>query len=276
MYAGTSLGNFIWWNYLLPHKQYSLMQGYQQIDPLTVGGMRLQDSSIVFFNESAGVDRARTGCLKNGATYCLAPVMFANNTAGTAGKNSAQLPYPQNEPPNYDIFNSDFTHRQQYDIFMVGTECCTCPGEFRCGDWNKPGALGGMRVLDEGTQQFYKLASQDWATTYGKRVVHPIFYEWVNDPMAVYQAWPVKAEKYIIAATILAPSLAFLSVFVLNWILRLLCEKKLAAPISTLVPSSGVGRDLSKRFLPNMYEQQMEQEAHEGNMLIPDPKYLTL
>lgn len=274
--AGTCIGNYVYWNYLMPHESYSRMQGYQQIDPLSVSGLRLQDSSIVLFNESAGVDRARTGCLKNGVTYCVAPIMYANNTAATPGRNMAQLPFPQNEPPNNDIFNSDFTHRQQYDLFMVGTDCCSCPGEFRCGDWNRPGPLGAMRLLDENKRQFFRLASLEWATTYGKLVKHPIFYEWVADPMSVYQELPSRANRVIIASVLLAPTVAFLAVFVLNFILRLLHDSGLAAPVTTMVPSAGVGRDLSKRFLPQMYKHQMDEEAQQGNYLMPDPKYLTL
>ena len=42
-----------------------------------------------------------------------------------------------------------------------------------------------MRVLSNEKRKFYRPAAEEWATTHGKLVLHPVFYEWVADPVAV-------------------------------------------------------------------------------------------
>merc|ERR1712226_1842329 len=67
------LANGIWYNYLLPYQQMLRLQAYNNINPAVATGERLQDIGVAVFNKSANVDRARTGCLKNDITYCVAP-----------------------------------------------------------------------------------------------------------------------------------------------------------------------------------------------------------
>merc|ERR1719401_690631 len=118
------------------------LQAYSGIDPSSVSGKRLQDAGVVAFNASAGVDRMRAGCLKNGATFCVAPVVPGGELSPDSSKTQ--------------------------DLFMVGTDCCSCPGEFRCGDWNIPKPLGGLRVFDADKHSLFKLAAEERAVTHGR------------------------------------------------------------------------------------------------------------
>ncbi|CAL1156818.1 unnamed protein product [Cladocopium goreaui] len=104
-------------------------QVYQSINPLNanVTGLRLQDAGAITFDRNSGVDRMMTGCFVDTTTFCVAAITSVSEKAGR-------------------LIPSDLS---QYDLFMTGTDCCECPGEFRCGDWNHPGEhLGGLRETD--------------------------------------------------------------------------------------------------------------------------------
>eukprot|EP00913_Durusdinium_trenchii_P032945 g30841.t1 len=107
----------------------------------------LQDAGVMTFDRASGVNRMMTGCFVDTTTFCIAAITSVTE------KDGKLLPQ--------DL--------SQYDLFMAGTDCCECPGEFRCGDWNVPGAhLGGYRETDAAINKFYSLASQDFAAAYHK------------------------------------------------------------------------------------------------------------
>jgi len=74
-----------------------------------------------------------------------------------------------------------------YDFWAVGTDCCeaseTGPG-FTCGSASSPAARGGVRVMDEGATRFYRLAVDQAELASGIRADHPVFFHWVEDPIA--------------------------------------------------------------------------------------------
>ncbi|OLQ01225.1 hypothetical protein AK812_SmicGene16032 [Symbiodinium microadriaticum] len=107
---GTALGGSLWQHSYHPSQLLSKMQVYESISPANATGLRLQDAGQISFATAVGVNRQMTGCLKDGATFCIAPVVAIGEKDG--------LRVPAN--------------MSQYDLFMVGVDCCECPGEFRC------------------------------------------------------------------------------------------------------------------------------------------------
>lgn len=246
--CGTYLGNALWNQHFLPYTRLARLQAYSNIDPRINGGKRLQDAGVVSFNASAGVDRTRAGCLKNGATYCVAPIII--------GKDVVK-----------DLLGGD-AHPTQ-DLFMAGVDCCDCPGEFRCGDWDRPLQLGGLRVFDATRHSFYTLAAQDWSATLHRSLGHPLFFEWTAHPMQTFQDLNDKGNHLRMLAFLAGPSLIVLATIALNGLLALLCRAGLAAPIETPVPPPGLGRAMRSHFMPHMHYNQ-----HKDDDM--DPKYLIL
>lgn len=249
--AGSWIGNYIWYHQLLPHARMERLQAYGNVDPRAASGKRLMDAGVVAFNASAGVDRTRSGCLKNGATYCVAPIVFGKELVAGLGVGGG----PEGTQ----------------DLFMSGIDCCDCPGEFRCGDWNVPLPLGGFRVFDATEKSFYLLAAQEWAATHQKSIGQPIFFEWTADPAASFRKLYSKGAQLKVTAILLGPCAFAAAMSLLNGLLALFCHYGLAEPIETPVPLPGLGMALSSRFTPHMHRRQ--QSAGDGS---DDPKYVIL
>lgn len=248
---GMQIGNYLWFSYFYSHQRYQNLQAYSGINAETTAGVRLMDAGIVTFDEGTGVDRMRISALKNGAVYCIAPIL----------KNGTLQANP----------NDDST----YDLFMVGTDCCD-NGEFRCGEWNLPGVPGGMRLLNEQATAMYRLASQDWATTYSKTVMHPIFFEWTSDPISAYTGMLTRGYKILALSLFLFPAATMIVAILLNGIIHLLADSGVATTLSAPLPQGSVGRMLSSRFLPDIYKKQEEVRSQQQSWLTPDPKYVIL
>lgn len=246
MLFGCLLGNHLWYNQIYPHTRIHRLQAYQEIDPARVGGVRLQDAGIVRFTEAADVDRLSIGCLKDKSTYCVAPIL--NNS-----------------------HNLKETNYQQYDFFMAGTDCCACPGEFRCGDWDKASQLGGLRIIDSDARDFYKLAIEDWAAAYGKTTAHPIFLHWAHDPVAANNEIEDRGWRFFVLALLAAPSMFVLMALVLQGIFRYLCEEGFAVRESLVLPSDGVAHWLCVRFVPDMHKHSVNTHTQLETPLTKDP-----
>merc|ERR1719171_3482699 len=162
MFAGIALGQYLWYEEFMPYATLSRLQTYGMINPRLVPGERLQDSGIVEFANGVGLDRSKGGCFVNGRTYCVAPIIEGGALRSSLG---------------------DMPSSGGYDYFAVGVDCCSCPNQdFRCGEWNNPLALGGLRSVDKSARPFFKMAVDDWSASYGKNPRHPLFFEWVNNP----------------------------------------------------------------------------------------------
>lgn len=256
--VGSWAGNHLWYRQLFPHTRMQKLQAYNDIDA-RVSGIRLQDAGVVAFNSTAGVDRSRSGCLKNGATYCVAPIVLGGELLHDGGVSGAGEPGVQ-------------------DLFMSGMNCCNCPGEFRCGNWNVPKPLGGFRVLDTALEGYYGLAAEDWATTYGQAVGHPIFFEWVADPVAAYHELRDRGMRLKALALVAIPAAIILVTVALNGLLAFFCHLGLAAPVETPLPPPGLGRALSAHFMPHMHRRYLQKQEEEEQMdwNQPYPKYVMM
>mmetsp|Transcript_38804 Transcript_38804/g.91254 ORF Transcript_38804/g.91254 Transcript_38804/m.91254 type:complete len:383 (-) Transcript_38804:43-1191(-) len=253
---GTRIGSGLWFSNFLPYHEVARLQAYGDVDPWRTSGDRLQDLGLAMFNESAGVDRVRSGCFKDSNVFCIAPIV----RGGRVQFNEQTLP-----PPG------------AYDFFMAGMDCCGCPvTEFRCGSWDSPGALGGVRVMDATEVQFYRLAAQDWAATYGKTLNRPIFFKWVENARDEWRELHGRGMNEEVLALATAAFCLPIICFLLNIILKLLCDNELAAPIDTPVPGGGIGRLFMQHTLPEMHKHYTNSKAQTGLGLGGDPKYVIL
>lgn len=235
--VGCTFGNTIWYSYLLPYQQMMRLQAYNNVNPSTVTGVRLQDSGVAIFNTSAGVDRARGGCLMNGPTYCVAPIIIGSDLTTSTG---------------------------EHDLFMTGVDCCDCPGEFRCGDWNKPAAsLGGMRVVNADDTSYFRLAVQSWSATYGFTPTNPIFYKWVADPVVGWHNTRTQGVRLLLMSVLMVPFVLLFLVFVLNGMFKCLVESGICGPVDTPVLPPGLGRSMGEKLLPGMHKHYNEQRTQQ-------------
>jgi hypothetical protein len=237
----SRLGNSMWYHEVLPDMQLNRLQSYHAIDPSSFRGPRFQDAGIVTFNESVGVDRAQSGCLKNAATYCVAPIVIGDEMS---------------------VANATSMH----DLFMAGKDCCECPGEFRCGDWNRPTKrVGGFRIMDPTDSAFYRLAVEEWGAKYRQDSKHPIFFEWVDQPFDALADMHIRGQRLMVGLLIFAPVVIGILIHLLNLAFGVLQTRGRASPIDPPMPhAAGFGYAVSKRLLPQMHNQ--EYRAHQLNV----------
>mmetsp|Transcript_34460 Transcript_34460/g.78626 ORF Transcript_34460/g.78626 Transcript_34460/m.78626 type:complete len:382 (+) Transcript_34460:133-1278(+) len=253
---GTSIGSGLWYNNFLPYHEVSRLQSYGDVDPWRTSGDRVQDVGLAMFNESAGVDRVRSGCFKNAETYCIAPIVHGGSVP---------------------LVDKVIPPEGAYDFFMAGINCCGCPvSEFRCGSWDSPRALGGVRVMDATETQFYRLAAQDWASTYGKELRRPLFFRWVENAR---DHWVDLHDRGVNEEVLSLAAVAFsipVICFLLNVILKLLCDNEFAAPLDAPVPGGGIGRLFLRHTLPEIHHHYTNSKAQTTLGLSTDPKYVIL
>mmetsp|Transcript_107145 Transcript_107145/g.308285 ORF Transcript_107145/g.308285 Transcript_107145/m.308285 type:complete len:384 (-) Transcript_107145:259-1410(-) len=251
-WAGNSIGNALWHNQFLPHLRLQRMQAYSDVDPRTASGKRLQDAGAVAFSPSAGVDRMRSGCIKNRARYCVAPILPGGELKGS---------------------NSSTTQ----DLFMVGVDCCDCPGEFRCGSWALPSPPGGLRIVDPEAHDRYMAVAEEWAATHSQVVGRPIFFEWVSDPMAALDTLRARGVQLKALALLVGPLLIVLAALALNGLLIMLHRLGAVALVQAPpLPPPGLGQAMSLRFLPGLHEHHAQQRMEQEAFYEAAPKYVIL
>jgi hypothetical protein len=130
--------------------------GYRRgVDASRVGGENVMDVGIIQFNAGNAIDPDKTYHFKNGALYCVAPI----------------------------VTNFSAPETQSYDFWVVGKDCCAIgTSDFRCGAWFGNQPKSGLRILDNSDLIYYRLAVQQAEGTYNIMAKHPIFLTWSLDP----------------------------------------------------------------------------------------------
>jgi hypothetical protein len=163
------LGSLVYKNSTRPYLDTVALNVYTNVDPTTTGGNEMMDAGQVTFVPSAVVDGEHSMGFVNFITYCVAPITIPSAVSeGTI-----------------------------YDFWAVGTDCCSggLSGNFACGSVSNASAHSGLRLLDESERNYYRLAVQQATLAYGLRAVHPVFFEWVDDPATALQVVHSRAHQ---------------------------------------------------------------------------------
>mmetsp|Transcript_20760 Transcript_20760/g.59300 ORF Transcript_20760/g.59300 Transcript_20760/m.59300 type:complete len:327 (+) Transcript_20760:137-1117(+) len=168
------LGELNWANNVVPYLELQTLDVRGGVDPSTAVGQQLMDVGRVTFAEGSKVDGARSMGFKNVETYCVAPIVRGNATPAT------------------------------FDFWAIGLDCCTSGAHpaFQCGDYDKPGARGGLRIVRADQRAFYMLAVQQAEATYGVRARHPLFFFWMDDPAAELESYKADGYKTLLVGTV--------------------------------------------------------------------------
>lgn len=158
--AAYVLGNSNYSANMRPYFDMMNLNNYTDIYPSRMRGQQLMDAGVIEFTQGTRLDIAKSMGFRNGQVYCVAPITLGNETLPT------------------------------YDFWVVGTGCCSGnQADFHCPNFNNPHSNGGLRLMNDGARGFYRLAVQQAEATYRIRAVHPLFFEWVVNPMDTVEGW---------------------------------------------------------------------------------------
>jgi len=82
------------------------------------------------------------------------------------------------------------------DFWAVGKDCCDASGaNFKCGAVDNPRARAGLRMLRDDIRPFFLMAVQEWSAWVGEPAKHPLFFYWVEDPVAEVEGHNLGGSK---------------------------------------------------------------------------------
>eukprot|EP00932_Pfiesteria_piscicida_P021506 SRR837773.8293.p1 GENE.SRR837773.8293~~SRR837773.8293.p1 ORF type:complete len:331 (-),score=113.65 SRR837773.8293:3-944(-) len=185
-FMGWVLGDINFWQFMQPSYHIDHLATYTNVDPssqhlwsgeqVRAQGGRYQDAGKVYFTSEAVVDRSKAMSFKDGNLYCVAPIVNPNckNDCG-------------------------------YDFWAVGINCCgDLAADFRCGAYNSSRARSGLRQVVETWRPFFRLAVVQAEGIHGLESRHPLFFHWVEDPVAELTSWKLMGYRAFIVTMILS------------------------------------------------------------------------
>lgn len=254
------LGDQLWFGHFQLYEEYYRLQAYDNVDSNRITGTRLQDAGIVRFNTTDGVDRARAGCIVNGRTYCVAPIISGGVVKPGVAQSSTGV----------------------QDLFMAGVDCCNCPvTDFRCGDWDETsGNLGGMRLFNAENNKMFRLAAEKFGANYDKVMVNGVFFQWANNPLIAWAELYSRGAHLAALYLIFAVFGSFFIMVVLNGFMKLLTVYQVAAPINEHPPAipglhHGFGSPV-RDFIPKEYQSYLDQQEPLRASNEQDPHFVVL
>lgn len=164
--TGWSVGDFNFWTHMQPYYNVNHLATYTNVDPssqllrsgavVPTRGKRYQDVGKVYFNHETTLDLSKAMSFKMGDLYCVAPIV-----------------------------NPSCQKNCGYDFWAVGINCCSEDGsKFECGEYKNLNAKSGLRMMIDHDRAFYRMAVLEAETTYKVMSAHPLFFEWLHDPLA--------------------------------------------------------------------------------------------
>lgn len=180
------LGEVNWWNNVLPYIELQSLDVRFQVDPAKTLGQQLMDVGRVTFAEGSKLDVTRAMGFKNVDQYCVAPIVKGDGAPSS----------------------------ETYDFWAIGLNCCSGTSDYHCGDYNNPVARAGLRIMRADQRAFYRLAVQQAEAAYGMKAKHPLFFYWVEDPIAELESYKADAEKSFYLGTLSFFALQLLLVLV--------------------------------------------------------------
>lgn len=162
---GWLMGDLNFWFNMHPAYNVEHLGSYQNVNPsqfktqsgqtVPATGKRYQDAGKVYFNHKAKLDLNRTMSFKMGDLYCVAPIVDPD-CKGACG----------------------------FDFWAVGINCCAEDvSDFRCGEWNNPAAKAGLRLMHDELRPNFRLAVLEAEGVHHIVSTHPVFFEWLHDPV---------------------------------------------------------------------------------------------
>lgn len=170
--AAAVLGDFNFQLNMSPYYDINNLQVYPNVRPDVDRGQALMDAGKVYFTEGSKLDPATSVGFKNGDRYCVAPIV--------------------REAPGVQM--------KTYDFWAVGKNCCAERSDFRCGEYANRKARNGLRLMHDEDRPFYRLAVQSAEAVYGIKADHPLFFYWMEDPLAEQEAYRDEGMKWFLIA----------------------------------------------------------------------------
>lgn len=160
-------GDFNYMYNMKPYYDISNLNVYPSVNPSVFMGSQLMDAGVVTFTQGTKLDLTKSAGFKNKDTYCVAPIVGGNETAGA------------NKTQTY------------FDFWAIGLNCCGGHiSDFHCGEYNNPKAHSGLRLLRDDQRQYFRLAVEMAESSFNIKAGHPIFMYYLSDPaieVASYQ-----------------------------------------------------------------------------------------
>jgi len=160
-------GDMNYWYNMQPFYDIENLNTYPSVDPSRDKGQQLMDAGRVYFKDGSKLDLAKSMAFKNLDLYCVAPIVSGNDKLTS------------------------------YDFWAVGVNCCSgTQTDFRCGEYNNPHAKSGLRLMKDDQRPFYRLAVQQAESAYQIKAEHPLFFVWMQDPIAQVNEYRDDGFKY--------------------------------------------------------------------------------
>lgn len=171
--GGFLLGNANYHNNMGPFYTVDNLSTYPSVDPSTARGLQLMDAGRALFAPGTRLDLTKSMGFRNIQTYCVAPITLGTSPLGT------------------------------YDFWAIGTDCCSGnSGDFHCGEYMNPHANAGLRLMNDDQRAFYRLAVQQAEARYQIQALHPVFFYWMEDPVAEMNAYQDDGFRFMILAVV--------------------------------------------------------------------------